>query len=160
MSQQGVFTPPAGTEIAVQYDQLYLFLLWASFIACVILIGGMTYFVMKYRRKSATEKTPYLSHSTILEITWSVIPLIIFLVVFAWGWWIYHKMRTFPEEALEIHVVGRQWAWDFLYKSGKKTTNEFVVPVNTNVKLIMTSEDVIHSFFIPSMRIKQDAVPG
>jgi cytochrome c oxidase subunit 2 len=120
----------------------------------------MVYFVLKYKRRTDNDKTPYISHSTILEFTWSFIPLVIFMVVFVWGWILYHNMRSMPKEALEVHVYGRQWAWDFVYKSGKKTTNEFVVPVNTDIKLIMTSNDVIHSFYIPSMRIKQDAVPG
>ncbi len=160
MKTASVFTPPQGTEVAVQFDHLYSFILWASLIACVILIGGMVYFVYKYRRQSPKEKTPYISHSTALELTWSIIPLIIFIGVFVWGWIVYHKMRAFPEDAFEIHAYGRQWAWDFVYKSGKKTTNEFVVPAATNVKIILTSQDVIHSFFIPSMRIKQDAVSG
>lgn len=155
-----VFTPPQGTEIAAQYDSLFAFLLWASLIACIILIGGMVYFVTKYKRRTDNDKTPYISHSTILEFTWSFIPLVIFMIVFVWGWVLYHNMRSMPQEGLEVHVYGRQWAWDFVYKSGKKTTNEFVVPVKSDVKLIMTSNDVIHSFFIPSMRIKQDVVPG
>jgi hypothetical protein len=69
-------------------------------------------------------------------------------------------MRTFPKDALEIHVVGKQWAWEMVYKSGVKTSNLLVVPVNTDVKLIMSSNDVLHSFYIPSMRIKQDVIPG
>jgi cytochrome c oxidase subunit 2 len=154
------FMPPAATEIAGQVDNLYAFLLWASLIACVILIGGMIFFAMKYRRKSANDKTAYITHNTFLEFLWSFIPLVIFLFVFGWGWYIYHQMRAMPKEALEVHVYGKQWAWEFVYKSGKASTNEFVVPVNTPVKLIMTSKDVLHSFYIPSMRIKQDVVPG
>lgn len=155
-----VFTPPQGTNIAVQYDNLYAFLLWASLIGCIILLGGMLYFVMKYRRRTDNDKTAYISHSTILEFIWSFIPLMIFMGVFVWGWIIFHQMRTMPENGLEVHVFARQWAWDFVYKSGKKVTNELVVPVNQDIKLIMTSADVLHSFYIPSMRIKQDVVPG
>jgi cytochrome c oxidase subunit 2 len=155
-----IFTPPQGTEIALQFDNLYAFLLWASLVACFILIGGMVYFALKYKRKTDHDKTPYISHNALLEFTWSFIPLVIFMVVFVWGWILYHDMRAMPKDALEVHVYGRQWAWDFVYKSGKKITNEFVVPVKKDVKLIMTSNDVIHSFYIPSMRIKQDAVPG
>ncbi len=154
------FMPTQGTEIAKQVDNLYAFLLITSFIACVLVIGGMIYFVWKYKRKSDNDKTAYISHSTVLEFLWSFIPLVIFLVVFAWGWWIYHDMRTMPKDALEINVIGKQWAWEFEYKNGYKAVNDIVVPVNTNVKLLLTSNDVIHSFFIPSFRIKQDAVPG
>jgi len=154
------FTPPQGTEIAVQYDNLYAFLLWASFFGCAILIGGMIFFAIKYRRKTNTDKTPYISHNTALEFLWSFIPLLIFLGAFVWGWYVYHNMRAIPENATEIHIFGKQWTWEFAYKSGKTSANEFWVPVNQPVKLIMTSRDVIHSFYIPAMRIKQDVVPG
>jgi cytochrome c oxidase subunit 2 len=154
------FMPPEATGIAGQVDNLYSFLLWCSLISCLILIGGMIFFVWKYRRKTATDKTPYISHNTFLEFLWSFIPLVFFLGFFAWGWWVYHQMRQMPENALEVHVMGRQWSWEFIYKSGKTAGGEFVVPVNTPIKLIMTSRDVIHSFYIPSMRIKQDVVPG
>lgn len=154
------FMPPAATDIAAQVDNLYSFLLWTSGIACAIVIGGMIYFVLKYKRKTNNDKTAYISHNAFLEFLWSFIPLVIFLAVFAWGWYIYHQMRQVPENALEVHVYGKQWAWEFVYKSGKISTNEFYVPVNTPIKLIMNSKDVIHSFYIPSMRIKQDVVPG
>lgn len=155
----GTFMPEQGTEIAKQVDNLYAFLLVVSFISCAILIGGMIYFAMKYKRKSQNDKTAYITHDTRLEVLWSVIPLIIFLFVFAWGWIIYHDMRAMPKDALEINVTGKQWAWTVEYKNGVKST-ELVVPVNKDVKLVLSSEDVIHSFFIPSFRIKQDAVPG
>jgi cytochrome c oxidase subunit 2 len=152
--------PTEGTEIAKQVDNLYGFLLVSSFIACVILIGGMIYFVFKYKRKTANDKTAYISHNTFLEFLWSFIPLVVFLGVFAWGWYIYRDMRSMPKDALEVNVFGKQWAWEAEYKNGFKTVNEIVVPVNRDVKIILTSNDVIHSFYIPSFRIKQDAVPG
>jgi cytochrome c oxidase subunit 2 len=153
------FMPAQATEISKQFDNLYGFLIVVSFISCVILIGGMIYFAVKYKRKTANDKTPYITHDTRLEVLWSVIPLIIFLFVFGWGWVLYHEMRTMPKNALEINVTGKQWAWTVEYKNGVKST-ELVVPVNKDVKLILGSEDVIHSFYIPSFRIKQDAVPG
>lgn len=157
---KSAFMPPAVTDIAHQVDNLYSFLLWASAISCAILIGGMIYFVLKYKRKTDSDKTPYISHNTFLEFLWSFIPLVIFLVMFAWGWYVYHQMRQMPENALEVHVFGRQWSWEFAYKSGKTSGSEMVVPVNTPIKLIMTSKDVLHSFYVPSMRIKQDVIPG
>lgn len=155
----GTFMPEQGTEIAKQVDNLYGFLLVVSFISCAILIGGMIYFAVKYKRKTANDKTAYITHDTRLEVLWSVIPLIIFLFVFGWGWVIYHDMRAMPKDALEINVSGKQWAWTVEYKNGVKST-ELVVPVHKDVKIILSSEDVIHSFFVPSFRIKQDAVPG
>ncbi len=154
------FMPTAATDQASQVDNLYSFLLISSFIACVILIGGMIFFTFKYKRKSLTAKSAYITHNTFLEFLWSFIPLVIFLIVFAWGWHIYHQMRTFPKESLEIHLSGKQWSWEVTYKSGVKTANLIKVPINKDVKLILSSTDVIHSFYVPSFRIKQDAVPG
>ncbi len=154
------FTPAAGTEVAVKWDNLYGFLLISSLIGCLILIGGMIYFVVKYKRKTDHDVTPYISHNTALEFLWSFIPLVIFLAIFGWGWWLYHDMRKMPSNGLEIHINAKQWAWESVYKSGAKTGNLVVAPINTDVKLIMTSEDVIHSFFVPAFRIKQDVVPG
>ncbi len=151
--------PEQGTAIAKQIDNLYGFLVVVSFISCAILIGGMLYFAVKYKRKSQSDKTPYITHDTRLEVLWSVLPLIIFLLVFAWGWIIYHDMRTMPKNALEIQVTGKQWAWTAEYKNGVRST-EIVVPVNKDVKIILAAEDVLHSFYVPSFRIKQDAVPG
>lgn len=153
------FMPVAGSEVAEKLDSLYSFLLISSAISCVLLIGGMIYFAVKYRRKSANDKTAYITHNHFLEFLWSFIPFVLFMVVFAWGWWIYDESRDFPEDAFEVHVVGKQWAWEYLYKSGRQSV-DLVVPQNRPVKLIMTSQDVLHSFFIPSMRVKQDVLPG
>jgi cytochrome c oxidase subunit II len=177
------YMPPAGTSIASQVDSIYGFLLVASVISFILLIGGMIYFVFKYQRSPTNMKSAYITHDYVLEFLWSFIPLCIFLFVFAWGWYVYHQMRSYPENALEVHVVGKKWAWRFVYKNGKEVLSSanadgsvepatMVVPVNRDVKLIMSSEKVnpggndpldrpvIHSFFIPAFRIKQDVVPG
>lgn len=152
--------PTQATEIAKNVDSLYTFLLVSSFIACVIVIGGMIYFVLKYKRQTNNDKTAYITHNAALEFLWSFIPFLIFIGVFGWGWYIYHQMRSMPENALEVHVTGKQWSWEMEYKNGYKLANELVVPVDRDVKVILTSTDVLHSFFVPSFRIKQDAVPG
>jgi cytochrome c oxidase subunit II len=159
MAQADSFMPTQGTEIAKSVDNLYAFLLVISLVSCVIVIGGMIYFALKYKRKSANDKTAYITHDTRLEILWSVIPLILFLFVFSWGWMIYHDMRTMPKDALEVHVTGKQWAWTAEYKNGVKST-DVVVPVGRDVRIILSAEDVLHSFYVPSFRLKQDAVPG
>lgn len=158
-AQASTFMPEQGTAIAKQVDNLYGFLLVVSFVSCAILIGGMIYFAIKYKRKTQNDKTPYISHDIRLEILWSVLPLIIFLMVFGWGWVIYHEMREMPKNALEIQVTGKQWSWAAEYKNGVRST-DVVVPVGRDVKIILASEDVIHSFYVPSFRVKQDAVPG
>lgn len=154
------FAPVAASKVAEHWDSLWYFLVMACLISSVLVIGGLVYFAVKYRRQSENDKTAYISHNGLLEFIWSFIPFVIFMVVFAWGWVLYSEMRTMPEDALEIHVAGQKWDWAFEYKSGKKVAKEFVVPVNKPVRLIMGSRDVIHSFFIPSFRMKQDVVPG
>lgn len=183
VASASTFTPPVGTTIAGQVDKIYAFLLIGSLISFVILIGGMIYFVLKYKRRSANDKTAYITHNHTAEFLWSFIPFVIFIFSFVWGWIVYHDMRKMPENALEVHVVAKKWDWRFVYKNGKEVTSgvdaegkkapsTMVVPVNRPVKLIMSSEKVapngndpkdrpvLHSFYVPAFRIKQDVVPG
>ena len=154
------FMPPEGTEVAHNVDSLYSFLLIISFISCVLVIGGMIYFTVKFRRKGDNDKTPYIAHNSALEFLWSFIPFVLFMAAFVWGWIVYSQLRTMPENALEIMVQGQKWNWTFNYKNGRSSGGEFYVPVGENVRLIMGSNDVIHSFYIPAFRYKQDVVPG
>lgn len=159
-AQANTFMPPAATDIAERVNSLYGFLLWASFISCVLVIGGFIYFAFKYKRRSENDKTAYISHNNFLEFLWSFVPFLIFMAVFVWGWAIYSQMRTFPEDALEVHVQAQKWSWSFEYKNGRKSSGELLIPVNTPIKLVMTSSDVLHSFYVPAFRAKQDVVPG
>ena len=177
------FMPPAATEIASKVDDIYAFLLVGSLISFIILIGGMIYFVFKYKRQSGTDKTAYITHNHTAEFLWSFIPFVIFMFAFAWGWIVYHEMRDFPDNALEVHVVGKKWSWRIVYKNGKEVNGTMdekgnllpptmVVPFGRPVKVLMSSEKmnpkaddptdrpVLHSFFIPAFRVKQDVVPG
>jgi cytochrome c oxidase subunit 2 len=170
--------PPAATAIAQKVNSLYGFMLVTSLIFFVLLIGGMIYFVYKYKRKGADDKTPYITHDHTLEFVWSFIPFVIFMVCFAWGAYVYMEMRTFDANAMEINVTGKKWVWEFDYKNGKKVMpsvdesgkivpSTLVVPINMPVKLVMTSEKVtpsdkavLHAFYVPAFRVKQDVVPG
>lgn len=154
------FMPPEASDYARRVDNLYEFLLIASFISCVLVIGGLTYFAIKYRRRSENDKTAYITHNNILEFSWSFIPFLIFMFVFVWGWMLYSQLRTMPKNALEIAVHGQQWNWTFVYKNGRSSSGELYVPINTPVKFVMSSKDVIHSMYIPAFRNKQDVVPG
>lgn len=158
-AQSNTFMPVEATHFAGQVDSLYSFLLISSMVACLLLIGGMIVLVIKYRRRSADDKTAYITHNTALEFLWSFVPFVIFMLVFVWGWWLYYEQRNFPKDAFEVLVTGQKWNWEFTYKSGK-SSSELYVPIGESVKLLMTSRDVIHSFFIPSMRIKQDVIPN
>lgn len=154
------FSPPAVTLIAHHWDTLFGFLLIASVISFALVIGGMIYFAIKYRRRGPEDQTPYISHNTTLEFLWSFIPFVIFMVVFVWGWILFYQMRKMPTGGLEIAVEAQQWNWTFVYKNGRSVAGEFYVPVGQPVKLVMTSKDVLHSFFVPAFRNKQDVVPG
>ena len=159
-SAEAAWLPLAATNLAEEVDQLIYFLVKISVLASVLVIGGFVYFSIRYRRKSEKDKTPAITHHYLLEFLWSFIPFLIFMFVFGWGWLLYDKMRDHPKNALEIHVYGQMWNWDFVYKNGRKSSGVLTVPVNKPVKLVMSSRDVIHSFFIPSFRIKQDVLPG
>lgn len=158
------FMPVQGTDVAANVDAHYTFLVIASLISFIILIGGMTLFIIKYRRRSENDETAYITHNHFLEFLWSFIPFLIVMGVFYWGKVIYDKMRTFPEKSEEIHVIAQKWAWEFKYKNGvslESAKGEVLhVPVGKPVRLIISSRDVLHSFFVPGFRNKQDAVPG
>ena len=163
-SEEGGANPipqPPVTDYAEKLDTLYHFLVGISALACVLVILAFVYFVIRYRRKGESETgSAKTFHSSLLEFSWSFIPFVIFAVAFVWGWVLYYDLKRPPKNSLEVHVYGQMWNWTFVYKNGRKTVNEFRVPVNRPVKLIMTSKDVLHSFFIPSFRVKQDVVPG
>lgn len=151
--------PIQGSDVAVAWDHLYLFLYWLSVFFFILVVGGMIYLAVKYR-KAPGRRTAYIVDHHGLEITWTVIPTILLMVIFAWGWSVYKQMIHAPANAYEIHVVGKQWLWNFQYDDGRILTNELYVPQGVPVKLIMSSEDVIHSFFVPDFRVKSDVVPG
>jgi cytochrome c oxidase subunit 2 len=114
---------------------------------------------VKYRA-SKNPRTKFITGNHTLEAVWIAIPTILLMVIFGWGYWVYRDMVQAPTDAYEIRVVGKQWAWTFLYDSHDPTTGVLYVPINRPVKMVMTSEDVLHSFFIPNFRVKQDVVPG
>ncbi len=156
---QGLGLPLQGSDVAVAWDSLYWFLLWLSVFFFILVVGGMIYFAVIYREKPG-RKTKYIVDDHILEATWTIIPTILLLVIFAWGWGVYKKMISAPADSMEVRVIGKQWLWNFQYEDGRLETGKLVVPLNKPIKLIMSSEDVLHSFFIPNFRVKQDVVPG
>ena len=152
---------PQASTVAARTDALYDFIFWISLVSFVIIVGGMTYFVWKYHRSRVPpDKTPYLTGYAPLEIGVSVGLLVLVMVIFYWGWIDYKKLVTPPKDSLEVNVIGRQWMWEFEYLNGRKLTGELVVPLQRDVKLVMSSADVLHSFYVPAFRVKQDVVPG
>lgn len=159
-AKKSVFMPPQASAYAADADILYAFILNVSAVAFVLIIFCIIYFGVKYKRKTADDKTPHLSHNFKLEIVWTIIPALIFFFMFAWGWKLWNQAIRTPKGALEIFVESQKWSWSFHYKSGRNSVNEVYVPIGKPVKFILSSKDVIHSFFLPAFRKKQDAVPG
>lgn len=151
--------PLQGTDVAARWDHLYIFLILLSVFFFVLVVGAMILFAIKYKDKPGI-KTQYITGSHVLEAIWIAVPTALLMVIFVWGYSVYRSMVTSPSGSYEVRVIGKQWLWQFLYDNGKSTIGELYVPVNRPVKLVMTSEDVLHSFFIPNFRVKQDVVPG
>jgi cytochrome c oxidase subunit 2 len=154
------FSPEQASTYAGDVDNLYGFLWGLTIFFGVLISLAIIYFAIKYRRRSEDEVPRPIAGSMKLELLWTVIPFFIAMGIFVWGTSIYFKQYTIPKEALEIYVVGKQWMWKFQHVDGKREINELHVPLGRKVKLTMTTEDVIHSFFIPAFRTKLDVVPG
>lgn len=152
--------PPGKSTIASDVDSLFNFILYGSTVLFLIVVIGMIYFVVKYRAKEKDKLTSGVSHNLKLELLWSIIPTILVIIVFFWGFRVYLKMYVPPRDAYEIKVTGQRWSWVFDYPNGATTIGELNVPRGKPVKLLISSKDVIHSFYIPDFRIKMDALPN
>jgi len=151
--------PDQASTMAGQVDALYLYLVLVSAVMTLLIYVAVAVLAVRYRRKQGVDAHP-IEGSTILEIGWSVIPFGVMLTFFIWGALLYFKQRTPPTDATEIYVVAKQWMWKIEHMEGQREINQLHIPTNQNIKLLMTSQDVIHSFFIPAFRIKQDVLPG
>ncbi len=140
-------------------DALYIFLVLLSLGMTVAIFATIFVFLAKFRRRKGVE-AEQIHGSVALELGWSIIPLMIFMLIFAWGAVIFFQERTPPKTAAEVYIVAKQWMWKIEHAEGQREINELHVPVGRDVRLIMTSQDVIHSFYIPAFRIKQDVLPG
>jgi cytochrome c oxidase subunit 2 len=151
--------PERASSMAGQVDAIYIFLLVVCGMVALLVFTCLLYFAARYRSRAGVE-AEQIDGSTPLELTWSIIPLCVFMVFFAWGALVFFKQRTPPRDATEVYVVAKQWMWKLEHAEGQREINELHVPVGRDVKLIMTSQDVIHSFYIPAFRMKQDVLPG
>lgn len=154
--------PKAATDAAASVDYLFYFILFLSVVCFIGIVGLMLFYILKYKRRSDDQiAESQMTHNTILEISWTVIPLILVTFIFAWGYLDFMKSTIPPVNAKEIRVTGKKWLWSFDYpQDGISTIGEIYVPVNTPIKLIMSSTDVLHSFYLPNFRIKRDTVPN
>jgi cytochrome c oxidase subunit II len=151
--------PARASTAAGNVDALYIFLLIVSGMMTLLIFAALVIFAARYRHRKGV-LAEQIEGSIPLEITWSIIPLGVFMVIFAWGAVVYFKERTPPRDASEVYVVAKQWMWKLQHAEGQREINSLHIPVGRDVKLIMTSQDVIHSFFVPAFRQKQDVLPG
>jgi cytochrome c oxidase subunit 2 len=161
LSQVSVpFAPEQASSFAGEVDALYLYLVLLTLAFSVLIAAAIIFFAIKYRRRSPGELPRPRAGSLVLEVTWTVIPLIIAMTIFVWGASVYFRLYRAPNQAMEIFVVGKQWMWKFQHATGQREINELHIPVGSRIKLTMTTEDVIHSLYLPAFRVKADVVPG
>lgn len=151
--------PEQASTAAAKVDALYLGLVALTLFFGVLIAALLVYFAVRFREGVHRHGEVPAPHPW-LEAVWIVIPLGVVLGIFAWGFQVFAYLRRAPEGALEISVVGRQWMWKVQHPEGRREINELHVPVGRPVLLRMISQDVIHSFFIPAFRVKQDVLPG
>jgi cytochrome c oxidase subunit 2 len=152
--------PQQASNFASHVDGLYFFILGVTGFFALLVVTLVTIFAIRYRRRDAAAVGHVVHGALVLEITWTVIPLVLAMVMFYWGAVVYFDMAKPPQNAMEVYTVGKRWMWKFQHVTGQREINELHIPVNTPIKLLIGSEDVIHSVYVPAFRVKMDAVPG
>jgi cytochrome c oxidase subunit II len=151
--------PARASTTAGSVDALFIFLVTISAIMCMAIFTMILVFAVRFRRR-AGHRAEQIEGSNALEFTWTFIPFGIFLFIFVWAAVIYFREHTPPKDSTEVYTVAKQWMWKFQHVEGQREINELHVPVGRDIRMIMTSQDVIHSFYVPAFRIKQDVLPG
>ncbi len=151
--------PEQASTFAPHVDWLFYYIFWISAVFFVLIVGLMFVFIWKYRRRTPTDAVGKIHHNTPLELAWSVLPGLLLVTMFWWGFTGFVDMRRVPENPNEVSVQASKWVWSFAYPNGE-THPELHVVVNKPTRLVMSSSDVIHSLFIPTFRVKRDVVPG
>lgn len=160
MSQEFRLFPEAASSVAPEVDALHLFLVAIGTASALLIATALVVFGVRYRQRAGVRPNHAIHGSTRLEILWSVIPLAFSLTFFAWGAKLYMKIRTLPRDGMQVYVTGKQWMWRLQHPTGQREINTLHVPAGQNVILTMISEDVIHDFYVPAFRVKQDVLPG
>jgi cytochrome c oxidase subunit 2 len=159
MFQHMPLWPDSASNMSGNVDALYIFMVLVTAAMTGLIFTLVAVFAVKFRKQKGRQ-AEQIEGSTILELTWSILPFGVMLIYFVWGALIYFRERTPPQNTAEVYVVAKQWMWKIEHMEGQREINELHVPVGRDIKLIMTSQDVIHSFYIPAFRIKQDVLPG
>jgi cytochrome c oxidase subunit 2 len=154
------FFPIQASAQAGQVDAIYFFMVAVTAFFALLIGALIAVFAVKFRRRHDDEIGVAIHGSLALELLWSIIPLGIVMVMFAWGAKVFFDLYRPPAGAMEVFVVGKQWMWKVQHADGRREINELHVPIGRPVKLVMGSEDVIHSYYIPAFRVKADVIPG
>lgn len=152
--------PESASSFSWQVDALYFYLSGVTLFFALLISAVLIFFTIRYRRRTPYEIPRPIAGSHKLETLWTIIPFLIAMTMFGWGAKLYFEQYKPPANAIEVYVVGKQWMWKLQHATGQREINELHVPVGRKIKLIMTSEDVIHDFFVPAFRTKADVVPG
>lgn len=152
--------PEQASTVATSVDNLYFFLVAVTAFFSLLIFGLIFFFAIRHRRRSLADRPAPVHGGLALEVVWTVIPLGLVMVMFAWGASVYLEQSRPPGDAMQVYVVGKQWMWKLQHMEGQREINELHVPVGRAVRLTMTSEDVIHSFYVPAFRVKYDVLPG
>lgn len=152
--------PERASTVAGRIDTFFHFMVVLCAFVALLVIVLIFYFCIKYRRGSNADRSRLLINNYKLESAWTIVPLGIFIFIFIWGANLFFTIYQPPPGAIEIYVVGKQWMWKIQHPEGQREIDELHVPMGRPVKLTMTSQDVIHDFFIPAFRVKQDVLPG
>ncbi len=152
--------PEQASTAAWQVDALYFYLIVVSLAFTIPIVVAVFFFAIKYREKEKFATPEEIHGSMVLETVWSIIPFVISITIFLGGAIVFFNQYTPPDDAMEIYVVGKQWMWKVQHETGQREINELHIPVGRKVKLTMTTEDVLHDFFVPAFRTKADIVPG
>ena len=152
--------PEQASSFAADVDYLFFYIVAICVFFGVGVVAVVALFAYKYRAKEKFASPENIHGSLALEFTWTVIPFVLAMSIFVFGAVVYHKLYRMPEDAMEIFVVGKQWMWKVQHRTGQREINELHVPVGKKIKLTMTTEDVLHDFYIPAFRTKMDTVPG
>lgn len=152
--------PESASTLSWKVDALYFYLSGVTLFFALLIYSVLIFFVIRYRRRTPYEIPRPVAGSHKLETIWTVIPLMIAMTIFGWGASVYYDQYRPPQNAVEIYVVAKQWMWKIQHSTGQREINQLHIPVGRKIKLIMTTEDVIHDFFVPAFRLKTDVVPG
>jgi cytochrome c oxidase subunit II len=155
-----LFLPEQASDYARSVDHLHYFVIITTMVAAVGVFGTVLLFFVRYRRRSETEATPHVEPTALHEILFVSVPLAFFLLWFAIGYPLFVRLQSPPAGAMDVYVQGKKWMWKFAYPDGPSAVDVLRVPAGRPVRLLLTSRDVIHSFFVPALRLKQDALPG